>query len=377
MRDVVSSTDAATWHDPSMRDAFLGTLDYEVDVLRMLSSYREMILYQGQWHDTLSPASYDKWSAARDEFATLASAHTAKYEGDVDYPAYNLTAAELGVQRADRDLAMAWIARVLLLLAVAWVVIGMIAARTRLIRRPGAAAARASWLASTRPWRARESTLGMLPLDRWLMIGVPGGAAGRDAGRADVVPVVDASRRSSSARGSSSCSWCGCSSGAGRRGRSSPRSAESSCCAASSTLFALSFTGPGGYWFSFWTEPTARTRLHRDRVRAVRVGLRRRRVGARVAGRTPPGDRHGARRRRARARDPRRRSSRRSGSRRRSRSGTTRWACCRGASRASSASRCTSTSPPTPPLWAAVFGAVIAAIGFLLAIRWRRRAHRA
>ena len=25
------------------------------------------------------------------------------------------------------------------------------------------------------------------------------------------------------------------------------------------TLFALSFTGPGGYWFSFWTQPTART----------------------------------------------------------------------------------------------------------------------
>ena len=43
---------------------------------------------------------------------------------------------------------------------LAWVVIGMLAARTRLVRRPGAAAARASWLAATRPWRARESTLG-------------------------------------------------------------------------------------------------------------------------------------------------------------------------------------------------------------------------
>ena len=93
MRDVVSSTDAATWHDASMRDAFLGTLDYEVDVLSMLSAYREMILYQGQWHDTLSPASYDKWSAARDEFMALGAAHTEKYDGNVDYPAYNLTAA--------------------------------------------------------------------------------------------------------------------------------------------------------------------------------------------------------------------------------------------------------------------------------------------
>lgn len=73
------------------------------------------------------------------------------------------------------DPATEWIARALLFLAVAWVVIGMLAARTRLVGRPGAAAARATWIASTRPWRARESTLGSLPLDRWFMIAIPGG----------------------------------------------------------------------------------------------------------------------------------------------------------------------------------------------------------
>lgn len=73
----------------------------------------------------------------------------------------------------ERDTSMAWLARVLLVLAAAWVVIGMLSARTRLVRRPGAAAARATWLASTRPWRARESTLGMLELDRWLLLIVP------------------------------------------------------------------------------------------------------------------------------------------------------------------------------------------------------------
>ena len=73
------------------------------------------------------------------------------------------------------DATTEWLARLLLLLGAAWVVIGMLAARTSLVRRPGAAAARATWIASTRPWRARESTLGVLPLDRWLMILVPGG----------------------------------------------------------------------------------------------------------------------------------------------------------------------------------------------------------
>ena len=73
------------------------------------------------------------------------------------------------------DATTEWIARGLLLLAVAWVAIGMLASRTRLVGRPGAAAARATWIASTRPWRARESTLGVLPLDRWFMIIIPGG----------------------------------------------------------------------------------------------------------------------------------------------------------------------------------------------------------
>ncbi|GAA1532689.1 hypothetical protein HD600_001976 [Microbacterium ginsengiterrae] len=71
------------------------------------------------------------------------------------------------------DLTMAWCARVLLVLAVAWLVIGMLAARTRLVRRPGAAAARASWVSATRPWRAVESMLGMLPADRLLLVSVP------------------------------------------------------------------------------------------------------------------------------------------------------------------------------------------------------------
>lgn len=84
-----------------------------------------------------------------------------------------VTPGELADASADRDPVIVWLARGLLALAVAWVVIGFLASGTRLVRRPGAAAARAAWLGSTRPWRARESTLGMLPLDRWLMLVVP------------------------------------------------------------------------------------------------------------------------------------------------------------------------------------------------------------
>ena len=258
MRALVASTDAATWRDAGLHDDFVGTMDYEVDVLRMLTAYRAMILYQGQWHATLSPDSYTAWDDAHTEFEALAVDHTEQYEGDVDYPAFNLTAAQLGVERAERDLAMAWAARILLALTVAWVVIGMLSARTRLVRRPGAAAARISWIAATRPWRARESTLGMKPLDRWLLLLVPGG-------------LLVATR----AIQTSFLSWAHVAITLGawlvfalvvllalrRRSPWAVIAAVGGVLVLRSALllFALSFSGPGGYWYAFWTDPTRRT----------------------------------------------------------------------------------------------------------------------
>jgi hypothetical protein len=258
MRDLIASTDQRSWHDPAMYDAFVGTAEYELDVLRLLASYRAMILHQAQWHDTLSPDAYAAWDADRVEYEALAAHHLETYSGNIDYPAYNLTAAELGVQRAERDLPMAWIARVLLVLAAAWVVIGMFASRTRLVRRPGAAAARATWLGATRPWRARESTLGLLPLDRWLLLGIP-------------AALLVGTR----AVQTSFLSWTHLAVVLGAWllfalvvrlfvGHRSPWPVIAAVggvvmlrCIL--TLAALSLTGPGGYWFAFWTDPTRRT----------------------------------------------------------------------------------------------------------------------
>lgn len=258
MRDTVAGTDAGTWRDPALRDDLIGALSYQADVLKLLGAYRAMFLQQMRWHDTLDPAAHAAWTEARDEYVALADAHLDTYTGDLAHPAWNLAAAELGVQRADRDEAMAWIARVLLALALGWLVIGMVAARTRLVRRPGAAAARSTWLASTRPWRARESILGLLPLDRWMLVLVPGG-------------LLVATR----AVQTSFLSWTHLVLVLGawlvflivvdlflRRRSPWPVIAAVGgvivlrCIV---TLTALSFTGPGGYWFAFWTDPVRRT----------------------------------------------------------------------------------------------------------------------
>lgn len=257
MRGLVAGTDASTWRDASLREAFLDTLDYEVDTLALLASYRAMFLRQAQWHDDLSPDTYAQWQTARDDYAAAADRHLATYTGDVEHPAWNLEAAGLGVDRADRDLLMSWLARALLVLAIAWLLIGMLSARTSLIGKPGAAAARATWLASTRPWRARESTLGMYTLDRWLLLVVP-------------AALLIATRLVQT----SFLSWTHVAVVLGAWtvfaltvrlfvGRRSPWPVIAAVggvvvlrCVV--TLAALSLSGPGGYWFAFFTDPVSR-----------------------------------------------------------------------------------------------------------------------
>lgn len=150
-----------------------------------------------------------------------------------------------------------WVARLLLLLGVVWVGIGMISARTRLVRRPGAAAARATWVASTRPWRARESSLGLLPLDRWLMILVPGGIL-------VVTRVVQTPRDGLWSVALAVASWLVFAVAVRLLlGRRSPWPIIAAvggaivlrCVVA---LLAVSFSGPAGIWPEVWSSPVLR-----------------------------------------------------------------------------------------------------------------------
>ena len=260
MRASIEATDAATWRDPELRTVFLETLDYQASTYDMLGDYREMFLRQAQWHDTGDLAAHEQWDAARRAFEASAAAHEATYAGDPYYPAYNLTAAELGVERAERDLPMAWAARIALVLLAAWLVYGILAGRSG-SRRRGAGAARALWVAGTRPWRAVEVTERLGRLDRVLIVAVPAlllvasrgiqtwflapahllvtlGSwlvfvlamllALRLLGRRSAWPVLAAIGGAAALR-------------------------------VGLLLAVLTPTGPGGYWFGFWTDPLARS----------------------------------------------------------------------------------------------------------------------
>lgn len=234
MRELVASTDPESWRDPTLREHFVATLDYQVNLFELLAAYRTMVLRHAQWLDTGSGDARSEWAAARERFDAAAAAHEEAYAGDVDLPAYNLTAARLGEERAARDLPMAWLAR------AALVALLLVLALTR--------AGRALVRGALTPWRRPPDA------NRWLLVGIPLAAVVVSRlvltwflapahlllvglGWAVLAAVVALTR-----------SWWVATAVGG-----------AVVLRTLLLLAVLAVRGPGGYWFGFWAEPTART----------------------------------------------------------------------------------------------------------------------
>ncbi len=236
MRGLVAQTDPATYHDPALREQLLASLDYQVDLHSLLGAYSEMTLRHARWLDT--GEGRDVWETARQRFDAAAEQHETTYGDNLALPAYNLTAARIGEARAARDLPMAWLARgglVVLLLALGLTRTGRSLARTAVApwRDPGEVS---PWLVVAVPvaavaWSRLVLTWFLAP-SHLLVVGLGWG----------VLALVV--------------------SGATVRTRSwHVATAVGGAAVVRSLLLlaVLAWRGPGGYWFSFWTEPRVRT----------------------------------------------------------------------------------------------------------------------
>lgn len=250
MHDEVAATDPATWRDATQRARLIDTLSYEVDLLRTLSAYRATVLHHAQWLDTGSSSAYTAWKDAESRYRAARDAHLARYSGDVDLPAYNFTAADLGAERAGRDVAMAWAARVLLLL----ILLVLLRGALRRPGSPGARGLRALTLGAFRPWRLADLDEAPSPVDRVLVVAVPVAALVASrlvftwfAAPAHVLVTLGgwvlfaATARFVVGRRDPFHLW------AVIGGIALLRTAL--------LLAALALRGPGHYWFVFWTAP--------------------------------------------------------------------------------------------------------------------------
>ncbi|MEI7055875.1 hypothetical protein WBG06_08680, partial [Nocardioides sp. CCNWLW239] len=243
MRRLVAETDPTTWRDPALREQLLVSIDYEINLFRVLGDYRAMTMYHAEWLDTGSSRARDRWQSARADFEKSRASHVARYGEDQAHPAFQFTAADIGAQRADRDPAMAWLARGLLVLALA----GLLLVRPLRI-------------AVTRPWRLGP-VLREAPPRRWERVAVL------------VVPPVVL------VLGRATLTWFAAPShlvvtvGAwvlfaltlrlliGRRDAFALWAVVGGVVLVRSVILmiALAGRGPGRYWYLFWTEPGSRT----------------------------------------------------------------------------------------------------------------------
>jgi hypothetical protein len=249
MQVLLGQTDPTTWHDGSLHERFLDTLDYEVHLLTTLQHYRAMVLRHAEWLDTGAASAYASWEDARDEFRIAAAVLESTYGGNLDYPAFNLTAANIGLDRAERDLPMAWAARVLLVLSVLLLLVGAFV--------KGARVARALWTAATRPWRATEAVEGLSRIEKALLVAIPAVALLLSRGiytwfEAPAHVVV------------TSAAWVVLAAVLAlviRRRNPWPVIAAVGGAIMLRVILlsaVLAERGPGGYWFGFWTDPTER-----------------------------------------------------------------------------------------------------------------------
>lgn len=264
MRDLLTATDPAAWRDPAQRRSFADALDYEVDLFGTLAAYRTMFLRYAQWLDTGSAHARTQWLAARSRYTAARDEHVRRYTGNVDLPPYVFTAADIGLAHAERDLAVAWLARGLLAVLAAALALGTPAGQ-RLLRAlsrgrhpPGAAALRALWLGATRPWRAGDLGPPPTALDRVLVWALPAVALvlsragyGWFAAPAQLLVAlggwgVFAGVLRVLARGHDRFGLY-----AAVGGVAVVRTLV--------LLVALARHGPGGYWYDFWTRPEARS----------------------------------------------------------------------------------------------------------------------
>ncbi|GAA2361523.1 hypothetical protein [Dactylosporangium salmoneum] len=248
MHETIADTDPATWRDATLRARLLESLAYETDLFRTLGAYRTMVLRHAQWLDTGSATARTAWKDAEAQYRTARDAHVTRYGGDVDLPAYNFTAADIGAARADRDPQMAVLARILLGLVAFLLLLGAVGRSTGL---------RALWLGATRPWRLADLTPLPGPLDRVLVIAVPAVALVLSrliytwfAAPAHLVVSLGGwllfavTARMLAGRRDPFHLW-----------------AVIGGVALLRTLIllaALVTRGPGGYWFAFWTDPVRR-----------------------------------------------------------------------------------------------------------------------
>ena len=156
MQALLAEVDPAQVTQPELLAKLGDSLAYEANLFETLGWYRQAFLRYYQWLDTGDPAAGRAWREAFGQYEAQKAAHLARYEGNLDFPAFNFFSADIGMAHANRAQTMAWLARLWLAVLVLLLVAGSGPVARRTPTYPGKTGLRALWLALTAPWKGHE-----------------------------------------------------------------------------------------------------------------------------------------------------------------------------------------------------------------------------
>ena len=152
MQALLADIDPAQVSQPELLAKLDDSLAYEANLFNTLAWYRKAFLRYYQWLDTGDPAAGRDWRQAFGQYEAQKTAHLARYEGDRDFPAYNFFSADIGMAHAQRAEAMAWLARLWLVIMTLLLLAGSGPIVRHTPDYPGKTGLRAVWLALPRRW---------------------------------------------------------------------------------------------------------------------------------------------------------------------------------------------------------------------------------
>ncbi len=255
-RRAVEALRARSVPDPGLLDRAIDSLRYQESLFAALAHYREAFLQYYRWLDDRDRDSQAAWLRARESFESARARHEARWGGNLDFPAYDFAAAERGLAIAERNSAVTWFARLLLILLVTLLIAGTHRVQRHTGPWPGRGVARLLFLGAFAPYRIGELLAERGPPYRAVTLTVLAYCGASvlafsafstpllSLGTVGAIVVFALVLRTG---------WNG-PRPRGRRDRYVPAAFAPLLLSAGIVLVAVSWTGPLGFWLGFWTE---------------------------------------------------------------------------------------------------------------------------
>jgi hypothetical protein len=118
MKEILASVEGRIEKGREWIPGMEASLDYEENLFSTLAWHKKFSLGFYEWLDKGGDEREREWKASAEEYKKVKAEHMERYQGNLDFPAYNFVMADNGVAQAGRTGYTVWASRALLLVLV-------------------------------------------------------------------------------------------------------------------------------------------------------------------------------------------------------------------------------------------------------------------